>query len=191
MLNVHFKLYTNGIMLILISWALKHVLVSAALFGGGQGLEGEALQAEKNVQVWNETIDDRVERAELQLEISNAKGDTDKKLDRLDKLNEDISETESDISEEYITAEVEADYSSVKGAAKATNMTKWTLKIKILLDLLKIAGVFMVVMSSMRIVRTPIDSNDSTEGPTRTLAIATVTLVLLGTFVQGILSYLS
>ena len=49
----------------------------------------------------------------------------------------------------------------------------------------------LLVVSSIRIVRTEPDPEDGTEGPTRALAITTVALVLLGTFIQGVISVFS
>jgi len=190
MLQTNFKLYTNGMILILVSWALKHLLVSLAIYGGGQGLEREAIRAEIDAQVWEETFEDQLELAEIEADLDDGKG-SEKKYEKMGKLQEDIADARQDIEEDYLEAVVDARYSSVKGESRSVSMSKWSLKLKILLDLLKIAGVFMIALSSIRIISSEPDPADTTENSTRHLAIATIALVLLGTFVQGILSYFS
>ena len=205
MMNTHFKMYTNGLMLILIGWGLKHILVSAALFGGGQAIEGAALQSDMNAEVWDETFEDEIRIAEIRAEISELerdieddKGDKFAKYEKIEEKNkkirdirEGMEKVERKIRDKYITKRVEAQYSSVKGQSKAVGLAKWTLKLKILLDLAKIAGVFMIVLASVRIIRTEPDASDTAVGPTKNLAIASIILVLFGTFVQGVVSFLS
>jgi hypothetical protein len=180
----------NGMALILASWGLKHLLVSIAIFGGGQGMETSAIRAEIDAQVWEETFEDQLELAEIEADLADDKG-SDKKYEKMQKLQEDIDDARKDIEEDHLEAIVDARYGSVKGESRSLSMMKWTLKIKILLDLLKIAGVFMIVFSSLRILSSEPDPADTTEHSTRLLAITTIALVLLGTFVQGIVSYFS
>ena len=124
--------------------------------------------------------------------------DYEKKSSKDDKIREDIAEIQediddarADIEEEYVEAIVESRQDSAEGLDTALSMMRSTLKMKILLDLIKIAGVVLLVVSSIRIVRAVPDPKDGTEGPTRALAITTVALVLLGTFIQGVVSMLS
>ena len=90
MFSSHVKMYTNGLMLILVSWGLKHLLVSAAVFGGGQAVEGQSLGVAMQAEIWDATIEDQIKIAELRSELAEAKGDTSAKLDKLRELNEDI-----------------------------------------------------------------------------------------------------
>jgi hypothetical protein len=115
----------------------------------------------------------------------------DKIREDIAEIQEDIDDARADIEEEYVEAIVESRQDSAEGLDTALSMMRSTLKMKILLDLIKIAGVVLLVVSSIRIVRAVPDPKDGTEGPTRALAITTVALVLLGTFIQGVVSMFS
>jgi len=184
-------MYTNGLMLILIGWGLKHILVSAAVFGGGQAVDQSALTVSMQADIWDATIDDRLKLAELNAKMEASPEDAGDIVKEVVKLNESIGKATQEVQGQYIQKEVEAQFGSVKGAARALGLAKWMLQLKFLLDLAKIAGVFMIVLASVRIIQTEPDASDTGVAPTKNLAIASIILVLFGTFIQGILSYFS
>ena len=130
MQNPHLKTISLALMLLVGSWGVKQFFVSMAVFGAGGAMDEAVLDADLTSDWYDETREDRVEKA---LEMA----DKDPNMEDIRKLDDDINDVREDIFEEDEVIEdfVDARIDEKAGLASALNWTQWFLRLKMLLDL--------------------------------------------------------
>jgi hypothetical protein len=162
-----------GVLIILVSFALKQIFVDISLFSAGGMVSGEQLQLKQRAElaeidsaldaIENEIAD--LEDDKPEFDSDDVEGSTEKKEkhdEKLAKLQKDRAEKSKDLEpkraavrKEYRQKIREASRSSIGSSASALGQLKLTLMAKILLDLMKLAGAAMCVLSALSIAVDP------------------------------------
>jgi hypothetical protein len=179
MQNAHLKTISLALMLLVASWGAKQFFVSMAIFGAGGAMDEAVLDADLTSDWYDETREDRVERAIEQADKSPDQEDIAKLSDDIDDVRKDIFE-EDDVIEDMVDAKI----AEKAGIASALNMTQWFLRLKMLLDLVKIAAVFLLIKGALGLIE-----DKETDSTTRWFAIGTTVVVLFSILVTGVLSF--
>ena len=179
MQNKSLKLISLGIMVLVGSWAAKQFFLSWAVWAMGGVIDREVLSANLRAEWYEQTEEDRIE---LALEQS----EKDPSYKKIEDLQEEIDEAREDIydPEEVIESKVEAEVEQVASEASALNKLQWFLRLKIILDLAKIAAVFIMVKGALGLVQ-----DHQMDNLTRWFGIGTTVVILFSVLVTGVLSY--
>jgi len=168
-----------GIMLLLISWAIKQALTSFAIFGLGGAMAMPALEAKIMAKSASESADLQEELSEL-----SASGSTDS--GRMGKLQTEIREAREKVREDYQDDRQKASVKTAKGTSTALGATRNFFRWKLLLDIIKIGALVLMALGALKLVR-----DDETSLANRALGISLTIVIVFSVLVSGLVSMLS
>lgn len=168
-----------GLMLILGSWGMKQLLASFSLYGLGGALSTPVVEASKGAEIAKKTVSHRLDIYREQQEKK-----PDSKL--IKEAQEEISDVTEEVSEKYAEKSISSQADSASGLSLATNTARWFLRTKILLDIVKMAGIFLIVLGSFRVLNDPMASPHN-----RWFAIVISSIILFSVLAAGVASLLA
>ena len=175
----HMKMMLMGLIIIMGSWAVKQLFASLAAYGLGGAMSVVTEQASQQAEVASRTVDDELEIFEEQQKENPDRG-------RISELRSDISKVRREVEEDNGADLIESKADSASGGSLAATMARWFLKSKILLDIAKLVGIFMIVIGAFRVIQDPYSSPHN-----RWFAIISASIILFSVLAAGLVSLLA
>lgn len=175
----HARWFTIGLLMIVASWGVKQFFVSTAVFGLGGAIEGETVELDQDAELADATREQQIQIAEEQ-----AKDEPD--YGEIEELSQEIMEEQEKLEKEYAVLKAEARADAASSTSTALWFAQIYLRTKVLLDLLKIAGVVLLVLGALGISR-----DESQPSHFRWFAVGSGAVVVLATLAWGFVTMLS
>jgi hypothetical protein len=196
------KVMWVGVLLMVISFAFKQILVDISVQSAGKLLDRQRLRANQRAEI--ATIDSALDEvkneiAELEdtpndppksesdfLAWEAKKKERDEKMEKLKTKRNDLEKTlqpkRKKVRDEYRPKIAEAERAETQAQASSMGKIQWTITLKLFVDMMKLIGASMVVLSALRINVDP-DQSGGTKAYAAVLGgVAFISMVIGGIY---------